>query len=131
MDFASKMPSYAQIQYFFQLDLGDAGELSLVMVKFYRRVDNDLLDASSATLFTAELRDELQVIPHEFLISVVTAPPCPTSLGREDRAGYVFIAEKMGVEVAWLDADDERRDDEERQDDDDGFGDQPDRVDFQ
>ena len=87
---------YGEIQYFFQIDV--AGEiLNLALVSVYSRPNVALLEQSSGALWACCYtgQEMLEVIPIENIRSCVAMPPL-----NEPADDWVFVCEKMGLEVA-------------------------------
>lgn len=86
--------AYAEIQFFFQADVDDE-ILTLALISRYSPPEQDLLEASSKTLWVCEELDEatssMEIIEVETIRSVVAMVPFDD--------GRVFMVEKMGLEI--------------------------------
>lgn len=89
------------------------------MVEQLANLDVDLYRRSyGACLVYRPVGDaaSVQVLYYKNIEAVVACPPCPTSMGRDEWAGWRFVGEKIGLDVSWisaLDDDGEVEDEEE------------------
>lgn len=120
---------FARVRYFCQVHL-DGGMLPLAIIDWFEMDDAELYHRSAQTLNVSTLTGDpeaLEAVHYLNIASLIAAPPCPTSFDRDEWHGKFFIAEKMGLSLAWLgpQADDE---DGEPGDNEDGFDEGPSDV---
>lgn len=77
---------------------------SVVLVEMLGDVkDEHYADSHGAVIAARLLGDrDVRVLDHSAILSVVTVQPYPESWG-VDWDGYYFVAEKMGLDIAWFD----------------------------
>ena len=87
--------SLGKIEFFFCTKVGDE-ELPFALVSLFTAPDATLLARSHGTLWSSRYQGEaeLRVIPVKSVISVVAMVP--------HKGDRFFLAEKPGLEVAWL-----------------------------
>jgi len=87
--------SLGEIQFFFCTKTGEE-ELPFALISLFTAPDATLLAQSHGTLWSCRYQGEaeLRVIPAKSIISVVAMVP--------HKGDHFFLAEKPGLEVAWL-----------------------------
>ncbi|KAJ6473686.1 hypothetical protein C8R45DRAFT_835254 [Mycena sanguinolenta] len=89
--------TYGEVQFYFQADLEDGETATLALVHPYSAPDPELLEVSSQTLWVCDQLDDdtpMEVIEVDAISSVVGMVPFDE--------GRVFVAPKMGLEVAGM-----------------------------
>jgi hypothetical protein len=93
---------FAEVQYYFRLQLEDNAEVTLAMVSCFSSPDKTLLDVSHNTLRSCTFLDQggLAVIDVKYINSVIAMVPHQPFDG--DSVQRYFVVEKPGLEIACL-----------------------------
>lgn len=100
---------FAEVQFFFRLALStNASQQTFALVSIYGRPDRDLLLSSHGTVWSCLYKGatSFAVIDVTTITSVIAMLPHPvvdTSVP-ENRAGYLFVVEKLGLDGTMLDS---------------------------
>lgn len=100
----------AEVQFFFRVtaDLDSSTQRTFALVSTYSAPDSNLLSLSHGTLWFCEYTGDanLSVIDVEAITSVIAMLPHPVleaADAPENRAGSLFVVEKLGLDPAMLD----------------------------
>lgn len=80
----------------------------MALVEMLGDVKDEHYTASNGAVIAARFLGDrdVRVLDHTAILSVVTVQPYPESWGAAWE-GYHFVAEKMGLDIAWFDIDED------------------------
>lgn len=92
--------AFGEVQFFFQLKIGDIEEM-VALISVFGNPDQHLLQESSGALLVCEYRgnNSLEVIPVKTISTCITMIPF-----KNPEDNRFFVCNKMGLDVAFLGA---------------------------
>jgi hypothetical protein len=87
---------FAKVQFYFRANINNKEE-TLALISLYSEPDKILLEQSYGTIWSCNYQDmnNLRIVDVSSILSVVALIP-------RNREGNVFVAEKLGLDVAYL-----------------------------